>query len=81
MKYWTMAHTCCPQFVIGRSVTCTSGALSRLSDTMCGSMASILADALVLQILQWRVSFQALQFSLVRLLQWEWEWVLLAQHF
>lgn len=32
MKYWMMAHTCSPQFVIGRSVTCTAaGALCLLS--------------------------------------------------
>ncbi|KAK2649077.1 hypothetical protein Ddye_016566 [Dipteronia dyeriana] len=32
MKHWMMAHTCSPQFVIGRSVTCTaSGALCLLS--------------------------------------------------
>lgn len=31
-KYWTMAYTCCPQFVIGRSATCTaSGAFALLS--------------------------------------------------
>ncbi|KAK0590416.1 hypothetical protein LWI29_026761 [Acer saccharum] len=32
MKHWMMAHTCSPQFVMGRSVTCTaSGALCLLS--------------------------------------------------
>ncbi|XP_002528938.2 uncharacterized protein LOC8265565 [Ricinus communis] len=32
MKYWMMAHTCSPQFVMGRSVTCTAaGALCFLS--------------------------------------------------
>ncbi|XVF52629.1 hypothetical protein PTKIN_Ptkin05aG0033600 [Pterospermum kingtungense] len=32
MRYWMMAHTSSPQFVMGRSVTCTaSGALSLLS--------------------------------------------------
>lgn len=32
MRYWMMAHTCSPQFVMGRSVTCTaSGALTLLS--------------------------------------------------
>ncbi|KAF2313074.1 hypothetical protein GH714_009096 [Hevea brasiliensis] len=32
MKYWMMAHTCSPQFVLGRSVTCTAaGALCLLS--------------------------------------------------
>ncbi|KAJ4712765.1 putative Plant/MNJ7-17 protein [Melia azedarach] len=32
MKHWIMAHTCSPQFVMGRSVTCTaSGALCLLS--------------------------------------------------
>ncbi|KAJ8768878.1 hypothetical protein K2173_023873 [Erythroxylum novogranatense] len=31
MKFWMMAHTCSPQFVIGRSVTCiAAGALSLL---------------------------------------------------
>ncbi|KAJ0049313.1 hypothetical protein Pint_15886 [Pistacia integerrima] len=31
MKHWMMAHTSCPQFVMGRSVTCTaSGALCLL---------------------------------------------------
>ncbi|KAH7514157.1 hypothetical protein FEM48_Zijuj11G0058900 [Ziziphus jujuba var. spinosa] len=40
IKYWMMAHTCSPQFVIGRSVTCTaSGALCVLS-------AMILAEAM-----------------------------------
>ena len=39
MKYWIMAHSSCPQFVIGRSVTCTaSGALCLLS-------AAILVEA------------------------------------
>ncbi|XP_040963973.1 uncharacterized protein [Gossypium hirsutum] len=41
MKYWMMAHTCSPQFVMGRSVTCTaSGALCLLS-------AATLAEAMV----------------------------------
>lgn len=41
MKFWMMAHTCSPQFVVGRSVTCTaSGALCLLS-------AAILAEAMV----------------------------------
>ncbi|KAE8661821.1 hypothetical protein F3Y22_tig00113722pilonHSYRG00082 [Hibiscus syriacus] len=41
MRYWMMAHTCSPQFVIGRSVTCTaSGALCLLS-------AATLAEAMV----------------------------------
>ncbi|XP_022154499.1 uncharacterized protein LOC111021764 [Momordica charantia] len=41
MKYWMMAHTCSPQFVIGRSATCTaSGAICLLS-------AAILAEATV----------------------------------
>ncbi|KAK9203491.1 hypothetical protein WN943_013746 [Citrus x changshan-huyou] len=32
MKHWVMAHTCSPQFVMGRSVTCVaSGALCLLS--------------------------------------------------
>uniref|UniRef100_A0A7N0U121 Uncharacterized protein n=1 Tax=Kalanchoe fedtschenkoi TaxID=63787 RepID=A0A7N0U121_KALFE len=40
-KYWMMAHTCCPQFVIGRSVTCTaSGAICLLS-------AAVLAQAMI----------------------------------
>ncbi|KAJ9706890.1 hypothetical protein PVL29_002047 [Vitis rotundifolia] len=39
MKYWTMAHTCCPQFVKGRSVTCSAyGALCLFS-------AAILVEA------------------------------------
>lgn len=41
IKFWMMAHTCSPQFVIGRSVTCTaSGALCVLS-------AMILAEAML----------------------------------
>ncbi|GMJ06129.1 ALTERED SEED GERMINATION 7 [Hibiscus trionum] len=41
MRYWMMAHTCSPQFVMGRSVTCTaSGALCLLS-------AATLAEAMV----------------------------------
>ncbi|XP_022738839.1 uncharacterized protein LOC111291400 [Durio zibethinus] len=41
MKYWMMAHTSSPQFVIGRSVTCTaSGALCLLS-------AATLAEAML----------------------------------
>lgn len=41
MKYWMMAHTGSPQFVMGRSVTCTaSGAFCLLS-------AAALAEALV----------------------------------
>ncbi|GMJ00399.1 ALTERED SEED GERMINATION 7 [Hibiscus trionum] len=41
MRYWMMAHTCSPQFVVGRSVTCTaSGALCLLS-------AATLAEAMV----------------------------------
>ncbi|XP_059659027.1 uncharacterized protein LOC132305401 [Cornus florida] len=40
-KYWMMAHTCCPQFVMGRSATCTaSGAFCLLS-------AAILAEAML----------------------------------
>ena len=40
MKYWMMAHTCNPQFVMGRSVTCTaSGAFCLLS-------AATLAEAI-----------------------------------
>ncbi|KAK7835727.1 hypothetical protein CFP56_023196 [Quercus suber] len=40
MKYWMMAHTCSPQFVMGRSVTCTaSGAFCLLS-------AATLAEAI-----------------------------------
>ncbi|XVF13362.1 hypothetical protein REPUB_Repub08aG0201900 [Reevesia pubescens] len=41
MRYWMMAHTCSPQFVMGRSVTCTaSGALCLLS-------AATLAESMV----------------------------------
>lgn len=41
-KYWMMAQTSCPQFVMGRSVTCTaSGAICLLS-------AGILAQAIVI---------------------------------
>ncbi|KAK6262904.1 hypothetical protein QUC31_008720 [Theobroma cacao] len=41
MRYWMMAHTCSPQFVVGRSVTCTaSGALCLLS-------AATLAEAML----------------------------------
>jgi hypothetical protein len=41
MKYWMMAHTCSPQFVMGRSVTCTAtGAFCLLS-------AATLAEAMV----------------------------------
>lgn len=41
MKYWVMAHTCSPQFVMGRSVTCTAaGAFCLLS-------AAILAEAML----------------------------------
>ncbi|KAK8538140.1 hypothetical protein V6N12_044277 [Hibiscus sabdariffa] len=41
VRYWMMAHTGSPQFVVGRSVTCTaSGALCLLS-------AATLADAMV----------------------------------
>ncbi|XWS49099.1 hypothetical protein CRYUN_Cryun13aG0134600 [Craigia yunnanensis] len=41
MRYWMMAHTCSPQFVMGRSVTCTaSGALCLLS-------AATLAEAML----------------------------------
>ncbi|CAM8878554.1 unnamed protein product [Rhodiola kirilowii] len=40
-KYWMMAQTCCPQFVMGRSVTCTaSGAICLLS-------AATLAQAVI----------------------------------
>ncbi|XP_059460530.1 uncharacterized protein LOC132189762 [Corylus avellana] len=41
MKYWMMAHTCSPQFVMARSVTCTaSGAFCLLS-------AATLAEAML----------------------------------
>ncbi|XP_022154498.1 uncharacterized protein LOC111021763 [Momordica charantia] len=41
MKYWMMAHTCSPQFVIGRSATCTA------SGAICLLTAAILAEAIV----------------------------------
>lgn len=40
-KYWMMAHTCCPQFVMGRSVTCTA------SGAFCLLAAVTLAEAMV----------------------------------
>ena len=39
MKYWTMAYTCCPQFVKGRSVTCTA------AGALCLFSAAILVEA------------------------------------
>ena len=39
MKYWTMAHTSCPQFVVARSVTCTA------SGALCLFSAAILMEA------------------------------------
>ncbi|KAG8662239.1 hypothetical protein MANES_01G079500v8 [Manihot esculenta] len=52
MKYWMMAHTCSPQFVIGRSVTCTAaGALCLLS-------AMTLAEAMLRSYLMpWSFNF------------------------
>ncbi|KAK7261567.1 hypothetical protein RIF29_27881 [Crotalaria pallida] len=41
MKYWMMAHTSSPQFVLGRSVTCTS------SGAFCLLTAFVLAKAVV----------------------------------
>ncbi|KAK9277762.1 hypothetical protein L1049_007309 [Liquidambar formosana] len=40
-KYWMMAHTCCPQFVMGRSVTCTA------SGAFCLLGAATLAEAML----------------------------------
>ncbi|GMN32750.1 hypothetical protein TIFTF001_003836 [Ficus carica] len=40
-KYWVMAHTCSPQFVMGRSVTCTA------SGAICLVTASILGECII----------------------------------
>ncbi|KAM7257639.1 hypothetical protein ACFE04_013380 [Oxalis oulophora] len=41
MKFWVMAHTSCPQFVIGRSVTCNA------AGAFCLIAAMILAEAMI----------------------------------
>lgn len=41
-KYWMMAQTSCPQFVMGRSVTCTA------SGAICLISAAILAQAMII---------------------------------
>ncbi|GAV83436.1 hypothetical protein CFOL_v3_26883 [Cephalotus follicularis] len=52
MKYWMMAHTSSPQFVMGRSVTCTaSGVLTLLS-------AVTLAEAMFRSYLMMPLSFK-----------------------
>lgn len=52
MKYWMMAQTCSPQFVMGRSATCTaSGAICLLS-------AAILAEAILTSYLLKKRSFK-----------------------
>ncbi|KAL5551128.1 hypothetical protein UlMin_001304 [Ulmus minor] len=52
MKYWMMAHTCSPQFVVGRSVICTA------SGAFCLVSAMILGQAILRSYLMpWSFSF------------------------
>ncbi|KAK9277320.1 hypothetical protein L1049_006861 [Liquidambar formosana] len=51
-RYWMMAHTCCPQFVMGHSVTCTA------SGSFCLLGAATLTEAMLRSYLMpWSFNF------------------------
>lgn len=51
-KYWMMAYTCSPQFVMGRSVTCTA------SGALCLVSAAVLGEAIIRSyFMEWSVKF------------------------
>ncbi|EXC28299.1 hypothetical protein L484_011803 [Morus notabilis] len=51
-KYWMMAYTCSPQFVMGRSVTCTA------SGALCLVSAAVLGEAIIRSyFMAWSVKF------------------------